>query len=100
MQKKNFFSFHFRVHITSPSLMARLLKNERNAKEKLFFFSFPSAYNFAISDGKVTKNERNAKEKLLFFSFPSAYNFAISDGKVTKKACNKGAILEDERISA
>ena len=37
----------------------------------------PSASNFAISIAKLRKNERNAKEKLVFFSFPSACNFAV-----------------------
>ena len=39
MQKKNLFSFHFRVHLTSPSLMARLLKVERKTKKLVSFFA-------------------------------------------------------------
>jgi len=39
MQKKNLFSFHFRVHVTSPSLMARLLKVERKTKKLVSFFA-------------------------------------------------------------
>jgi len=40
MQKKNFFSFHFRVHITSPSLMARLRKTREMQKKNFFSFHF------------------------------------------------------------
>ena len=39
MQKKNLFSFHFRVHVTSPSLMARLLKVERKTKKLVSLFA-------------------------------------------------------------
>ena len=38
MQKKNLFSFHFQVHVTSPSLMAKLLKSREQNKETRFFF--------------------------------------------------------------
>ena len=42
----------------------------------------PSTSNFAISIAKLRKNDRNAKEKLVFFSFPSACNFANSIIKI------------------
>ena len=66
MQKKNLFSFHFQVHVTSPSLMAKLLKSRAQNKETRFFF-------YAIRKISILG-------RMLFCT-----KIIIKDDKVTKK---------------
>ncbi|SEV90203.1 hypothetical protein SAMN04487850_0842 [Prevotella aff. ruminicola Tc2-24] len=54
-------------------MVTKLRKVERKTKKLVSFFCRDGVTSRS-NDRRVTqKNERNAKEKLVFFSFPSAY---------------------------
>ena len=66
MQKKNLFSFHFQVHVTSPSLMAKLLKSREQNKRFQSFLCRDGVSSPSLM-AKLLKSRAQNKETRFFF---------------------------------
>ena len=94
MQKKNLFSFHFQVHVSSPSLMAKLLKSRAQNKRFQSFLCRDGVSSPSLMAKLLKSRAQNKETRFFFYAIRKisilgrmlfCTKIIIKDDKVTKK---------------